>query len=653
MKFWTRALLELEKSPQKFESILGVISKNFADNVFSESIVNNKIEKLTYKEMIDTAKSICSGVTCVGSGKINKGSFVGVLMKNSPLFVSAFWGVLMSGYKPVLLSSRASSETINEISTMTGCKLVIADQNHIFSNNANIEYIGVNELVNVSHNPKDVNWADEIALHTSGTTGSPKVAIYNGESICTIVSIAGEIIENDSTIRNGRNVYVRQLAFLPFYHIFGLVASLLWFSFFGRTFIFLPSYDSAGIEFSCKRLGVTHFFAVPLVWKSVTNSILAEAKKQGKEKVFWKAIRFSNWLQTMFPKFGKFVARKVLFASIRQRALGKSLVYLISGGGAIDRETLTILNGLGYSIHNGYGMTETGIVCVELSKRAKTRNTDSVGKAFSLIDCKLDDEGVLYVRSKSLCSAIIENGIRVERSINDWFMTRDVFEISNKNKLTAVSRIDDCIVGSNGENIYPEMVEKHYSIKGTEVCALGVGEKGSADYINLFVRFDDTLDLNARQQICNEFKSITDTLPFELKPVKIMAVKEFAYTDIGKVKRANLKQLFIEEKLEYAYITNNSSTTSFSVDDKTFNEVLSRVKDCFLKVLDLSNAKINDDSNFIFDLGGSSLQYYELINEIAEATKTEFNLSSNNVFVTPLDFANVVVKNIKMEDVLI
>ena len=42
------------------------------------------------------------------------------------------------------------------------------------------------------------------------------------------------------------------LAFLPFYHIFGLMASLLWFIFFGVTFVFLERYDSRSIQYACK-----------------------------------------------------------------------------------------------------------------------------------------------------------------------------------------------------------------------------------------------------------------------------------------------------------------------------------------------------------------------------------------------------------------
>ena len=646
MKTWKKALLDLKNGEKTFESLLKILERYYGENVFSERIVNNTVEKQTYAQMTGNAKSVCSGLVRNTESPPPTGNFVGLLMENSPAFVSAFWGIIMSGRKPLLLSTRASAETIADVAATAKCNFIVADGALIPDTKGSVTYIDIASVISARHDPADISWADEIALHTSGTTGSPKIAVYNNEAVCAAVAIADEIIKKDRTIKNGRKEVVRLLAFLPFYHIFGLIANLLWFCFFGRTFIFLPSYDSAGIEFTCKRMSVSHFFAVPLVWESVTSAILEKVKKQHKEKIFWKAIGFSNALQSIFPAFGRFFARKMLFASVRKRALGSSLNYLISGGGAIGQKALSVLNGLGYSIHNGYGMTETGIVSVELSQRASVRNTKSVGKAFNPISCKYDGDGILFLKGPTICTAVIENGVRTERSGSAWFKTRDVFEISGSGRLTIMARCDDIIIGSDGENIYPEEIERHFDIHGLQtVCAAAINDEAAGDRIALFVRVDDKLTDGERQAATEQLHDASNALPLELKPSKILIVKDMPMTDTGKVKRVQLAKQFLDGTLDYAVAAGGSPTASDEAADSLFfSEILTTVKDCFTRALEISPDRVTDDCNFIFDLGGSSLQYYSLLSEISDATDTELHLSADNVYVTPRDFARAVTK---------
>jgi long-subunit acyl-CoA synthetase (AMP-forming) len=52
----------------------------------------------------------------------------------------------------------------------------------------------------------------------------------------------------------------------------------------------------------------------------------------------------------------------------------------------MNKQTTQLMNGLGYCMHHGYGMTETGIVSVELSKYAYKRNAPTLGKPFKNIN---------------------------------------------------------------------------------------------------------------------------------------------------------------------------------------------------------------------------------------------------------------------------
>ena len=109
------------------------------------------------------------------------------------------------------------------------------------------------------------------------------------------------------------------------------------------------------------------------------------------------------------------------------------------------------MNGLGYGMHNGYGMTETGILSVELSRRAKWRLSGGVGQPLQALSggWRIAEDGVLELRSPLLYTAMLENGVRVPRDPEAWFRTRDVFRAEG-GRWYMEARQGDLIIGANG-----------------------------------------------------------------------------------------------------------------------------------------------------------------------------------------------------------
>ena len=180
--------------------------------------------------------------------------------------------------------------------------------------------------------------------------------------------------------------------------------------FFGVTFVFLERYDSRSIQYACKVGRVTHFFAVPAVWEQTARQLLREAERQGQKEKLLRAVRFSNGLQSVFPRLGARLARRVLFRRVREQALGTEPMFCISGGGFLQPQAAELMNGLGYGMHNGYGMTETGILSVELSRRAKWRLSGGVGLPLQALSggWRIAEDGVLELRSPLLYTAMLE-----------------------------------------------------------------------------------------------------------------------------------------------------------------------------------------------------------------------------------------------------
>jgi long-subunit acyl-CoA synthetase (AMP-forming) len=108
-----------------------------------------------------------------------------------------------------------------------------------------------------------------------------------------------------------------------------------------------------------------------------------------------------------------------MFKKVREQALGNTLVFLISGGALINEKYLRMLNGLGYSIHNGYGLTESGIVSVELSKKANKRNLTSVGIPFPNVLWRKTDDGTLEIKSDLVYKSQLHHGVTTSFNKDD------------------------------------------------------------------------------------------------------------------------------------------------------------------------------------------------------------------------------------------
>jgi acyl-CoA synthetase (AMP-forming)/AMP-acid ligase II/acyl carrier protein len=493
-----------------------------------------------------------------------------------------------------------------------------------------------NESIEISNDNLNC-WENEFALLTSGTTSMPKIVVYDGKAICSQILTSYEVLKKNPTIKHDRKVRIKLMAFLPFYHIFGLVTTLLWFTFFGRTLIFLPNMEARTIETTCKRHNPTHFFAVPLVFETVADTIIKESKKIKKDKLLFKAVKFSNTLQSVFPFFGAWFARNILFKNVRRKALGSSLTFCISGGSSISKQTKEIMNGLGYSLYNGYGLTEAGIVSVELSLFANKRLSDSVGNEFSCIKYNLDENSNLLLSSPTMCKKIIQGGI--EEDSKKWITTNDIFKIKDK-KLYMITRSDDVIIGSGGENISPESIEEYFKTDGTKFCALSlkIDEKDLNEII-LAVQFDGN---NYKKAACiADIYKIIDIMPIKYKPAKVIET-DIPITALGKPQWCILKKK-LENGGKYNIISRISDKDMDRIYDESFKKVIQNIKLCFAQVLNLNEKEISDFSDFIFDLGGSSIQYYELISVISEKMKKEFILSGEEKLLTPADFTKKII----------
>lgn len=631
---------KLNSSNKEFKDIFNIIH-DLENNVFSEISDGYKIKSLTYKEIKE--QSILMGKYISNKlSNVEKDSFVGIMMDNSNTWVEVFWGLLMSGFKPMLLNIRLGSKLNQDIIDLLNIKYVVCDKD--YGLNCNLLYandINLNEY-------KDINcefeWANEIALSTSATTLNIKVCVYKGEDIASQITNTEYIVKTNNMIKKHHQGKLKIMAFLPFYHIFGLVATYFWFSFFGRTLVFLKDFSNETILKTARKHKVTHIFAVPMVWNTIAKEIKKEilTRDEKTQKRFNKGLKISSKLQNICPSLGLWFCKKAM-SEVQMKIFGDSIKFLITGGGYINTSTIELINGIGYPLYNGYGMSEISITSVELRKKIKYRNISSIGKPLPTVQYKIENNN-LFVKGKSICSRIITKNNVIDIDHNDWFFTNDLVTQDKKGYYYIVGRNDDVVVSQNGEKINPDLIEKNITLLNLKrFCILGLDIDGS-NKLTFIGEINKGLSYLQIQKIIKELEECINDLKnqnYNIEKIFLTTDKIAADTAIKVSRSILIKKIKNNEVSLIPFI--NFKENNIVSEEKINEQLVEGVKLIFKEVLN-SNQEISIHKHFIFDLGGSSLEYITLLLKLKQKYEMDFSFLEGESCYTVYEIVNYILK---------
>ncbi len=576
------------------------------DNILCETNDGFRISKLTYGQMKDKIQSTASGLyEKIGSTH----KYIGIALENSPAWIIAFWAVLMSGNKPYLINLRYPKKLTNNLLSSLDIEFVVCDKDYEY----NAKGILVDSLNGNIAVPEDV-FEDEIAFSSSATSMNEVVCFYSGYQIAEQILNFETIIKREPRMAKHYKGSLKQLAFLPFYHVFGLFAVYFWFTFFGRTLVFLRDYSSDTIIKTCRRHNVTHIFAVPMLWHTIEKKIIAAAKERGEKEYnkLLKGIKLCTWLQNILPTGFAAEIAKYIMRDVTDKLFGRSIMFCINGGSYIKDSALQMLNGIGYSTYNGYGMSEIGITSVELRRRPKWRNQNSIGVPFDSVEYKIDDDGILLVKGSSLCFKKNING--QELIVDGWFSTGDNMVCKDGNYFI-LGRKGDVVIGENGENINPDSIEKLFTINGVEnFSVLGLNEKESQE-LAIVVQINKYITNEKLEQIKSEIYEINDTLE------KSIAIKKFYFTfdelcppTAVKISRTQLAKKIAEKTVNVQSFADMKIVSG----DETESPFAEDVKMIIAEVLALDVEQFDNDNHIFYDLGATSIQYFDILTRLAQ-----------------------------------
>ena len=633
MKFYYRVLSELANEEQSFENIYRK-AFNFKDNVMFEKNENMDINTVTYSECEKMARRIAFSLQkMIPSGLA--GRPVGLMMENSCEWAAAFFGILMAGFKPLLLNPAAPAENTERCMKHAGAVFGISEDGRQ-------GMTPVSELLSADGEP-EMRFEDEIILCTSGTMGEPKLCAYGGRQITAQLLTAGRIIKKTPEMKEhydktGKNLKV--LCLLPFCHIYGLVANLLWFSVFGQTFVLLKSLNPDIVTATCRLHEVTHIFAPPLLWSTAEKSILREAARTGQESRLKKGIRLSLALQNICPPLGKRAAKR-LFKEVHSRVFGSAVDYCISGGGTISADTLRLINGIGYFLTNGYGMTEIGITSLILSRKPSGRISGGVGRPLPSAEYSLKEDGMLLVRGASCFTAYYKNGERIARDTEEWFETGDIFEKSARG-YAFKGRADDMINGANGERISPDEIEELFAVADVKSLCVYSDSCGDRDRIILAAE-PHGYRPDIVRRLSEELIKINSSLPPRFCADSILIARSpLPFSLNAKVNRRRVKQMINSGELCCVSAAEAVKKEKEEVMSEAKRELVGDIIECFAEAMGRETSEITESSSFIYDLAGNSMEYYLILDRVEQ--KTGVKIDGSRALTTPLEFAEYILE---------
>lgn len=312
-------------------------------------------------------------------------------------------------------------------------------------------------------------------LYTSGTTGKPKGVMLTHRNFLFDATRCIEIIY----VEPGDNSF----CLLPLQHAYSFTCLLIaMLSGVPATLPVSLKPDSVVATMAATR--VTILPAVPLLIDHLARGIQDKLTQlpPAKARVVKGLIRLSAALR---PILGAGVSRR-LCAPILSQLGGLRLV--VAGGAPLIPEAAEFFHGLGVTVLNGYGLTETAPVLTLTP--TPWRPGDGVGKPLRGVEVRLKEpnsEGVgeVEVRSECVMAGYYLNPEATDAVLADgWLNTQDLGRLDERGVLHLMGRSKNVIVLPSGKNVYPEDLEVQYGQSPLiqEICVITGREADGTEY---------------------------------------------------------------------------------------------------------------------------------------------------------------------------
>ncbi|MEV7355208.1 long-chain fatty acid--CoA ligase [Kitasatospora sp. NPDC091276] len=301
--------------------------------------------------------------------------------------------------------------------------------------------------------------ADSIAtiVYTSGTTGRPKGCQLTHANF---LAECGNVVERLAPLFRTGDSSV--LLFLPLAHVLGRIAEIAT----AMAPIKLGHVsDVRDVTTELAAFKPSLILGVPRVFEKVYNTARAKAQADGKGKIFDKAadtaIAYSRALDAGGAGLGLRIKHavfdKLVYSKLRA-ALGGRATHAISGGAPLGERLGHFYRGIGFTVLEGYGLTET---CAATAFNPWDKpKIGTVGQPVPGASVRIAEDGEVFFKGPHVFTGYWNNPQATADTLKDgWIATGDLGSLDSEGYLTITGRKKEIIVTAGGKNVAPAVIE--------------------------------------------------------------------------------------------------------------------------------------------------------------------------------------------------
>ncbi len=390
-------------------------------------------------------------------------------------------------------------------------------------------------------------------IFTSGTTGVSKGVMLSQRNICTNLENLARLVKVTAEDT--------ALSVLPLHHVYECTTGFLFPISRGASVGF-----SEGVRYimkNMKEVRPTKILCVPLLIETMYSKIWSNIRKKGIEAKVRNVIKVTDMIK---PEAARMAAKRKAFAEIHE-SMGGRLNLIICGGAALDPEVIRGMREFGFSVIQGYGLTECApLAAVNPDTASKDRSAGIAlpGGELKIINKSEDGIGEICYRGDNVMLGYYKNPeLTQEVKRSGWLFTGDLGYIDRDGYLIITGRKKNIIVTANGKNIFPEELES-YLLRSpfiAECVVVGIMNEKKKDYDIVALIYPDreyageVLGKGAAGEaltaILEEEIEKVNSILQTYKRINMMIVREEEFTKNSskKIKRMGIVESVMDEYL--------------------------------------------------------------------------------------------------------
>jgi long-chain acyl-CoA synthetase len=426
---------------------------------------------------------------------------------------------------------------------------------------------------------------------------------------------------------------------LPLFHALAQMANLLLPLAAGARVVFLETVSSTSLLGALQSRGVTIFACVPQFFYLIHQRVSTEVESGGalRQALFRALLRSNAWLRD----HASWNPGRLIFARVHA-VLGARMRVLVTGGSRFDPAIGRDLYGMGFTLLNAYGLTETsgGATIV----RPGDRFTTSVGQAFPGVEIRIadrpaadansdpgeGDDGEILIRGPIVMREYFRRPDATAEAIDaGWLRTGDLGRLDDRGRLFITGRKKEIIVLASGKNLYPEEIEAHYRAAPIvkELCVLGLTRPGqpAAERLHAVVVPDEAAMrergvVNLRELVRFELESLSVQLPAHKRILSYdISLEPLPRTSTGKIKRHEVERRARERA---ATAERPVAARALSAAEQAWIDAGPRAEIVGTIASRLVLPQVAPDANLELDLGLDSMERVELLTFLEQRRHT-------------------------------